>query len=137
MKDQSHKVICLKIDNSTAVAYLNNKGGYSLPAVTPANTGDMELVRDKTSLYHSSTCSREEECGSGREIVQKDRPQRLAAQSNYNPAFNQRMPNRPFCLLPDTPAKELCQLVTRSQGDSCRRLHNGLEKFKSLRVPSI
>ena len=25
MKDQSNKVICLKIDNSTAVAYLNNK----------------------------------------------------------------------------------------------------------------
>ena len=27
MKDQNNKVICLKIDNSTAVAYLNNKGG--------------------------------------------------------------------------------------------------------------
>ena len=27
MKDQSNKVICLKIDNSTALAYLNNKGG--------------------------------------------------------------------------------------------------------------
>ena len=27
MKDQSNKVICLKIDNSTAVEYLNNKGG--------------------------------------------------------------------------------------------------------------
>ena len=27
LKDQSKKVICLKIDNSTAVAYLNNKGG--------------------------------------------------------------------------------------------------------------
>ena len=27
MKDQSDKVICLKIDKSTAVAYLNNKGG--------------------------------------------------------------------------------------------------------------
>ena len=47
----------------------------------------MELVRDKTSLYHSSTCSREEECGSGRGIAQNDRPQRLAAQSNYNPPF--------------------------------------------------
>ena len=27
MKDQSNEVICLKIDNSTAIAYLNNKGG--------------------------------------------------------------------------------------------------------------
>ena len=27
MKDQGNNVICLKIDNSTAVAYLNNKGG--------------------------------------------------------------------------------------------------------------
>ena len=31
MKDQSHKVICLKIDNSIAVAYLNNKGGTHSP----------------------------------------------------------------------------------------------------------
>ena len=113
------------------------QGGYTLPAVTSANTGDMELVQDKTSLYHSSTCSREEECGSGRGIAQNDRPQRLAAQSNYNPAFNQGVPNRPFCLSPDTPAKELCQLATRSRSDSRGRFHNGLEESKSLRIPSI
>ena len=113
------------------------QGGYALPAVTSANTGDMELVQDKTSLYHSSTCFGEEECGSGRGIAQNDRPQRLAAQSNYNPAFNQGVPNRPFCLSPDAPAKELCQLATRSRGDSRGRFHNGLEESKSLRIPSI
>ena len=32
MKDQSQKVICLKIDNSTAVAYLNNRGGVRTPS---------------------------------------------------------------------------------------------------------
>jgi hypothetical protein len=47
MKDQINKVICLKIDNSTAVAYLNNKGGTPLPSVTPANIGDMELGKTK------------------------------------------------------------------------------------------
>ena len=31
MKDQNNKVICLKIDNSTAVAYLDNKGGTPSP----------------------------------------------------------------------------------------------------------
>ena len=35
LKDQSHKVVLLKLDNSTAVAYLNNKGGtHSVPLMS-------------------------------------------------------------------------------------------------------
>ena len=37
LKNQSHKVVLLKLDNSAAVAYLNNKGGtYSVPLMSLA-----------------------------------------------------------------------------------------------------
>jgi hypothetical protein len=46
------------------------QGRDPLPSVTAANIGDMELVRDKTPLCTSSTCSGKEQCRCGRRIAQ-------------------------------------------------------------------
>jgi hypothetical protein len=57
------------------------QGRDPLPSVTAANIGDMELVRDKTPLSASSTCSGKEQCCCGRRIAQNEGPQRLEIDS--------------------------------------------------------
>ena len=44
LKNQSHKVVLLKLDNSAAVAYLNNKGGTHLVPLMSLSSGNLDMV---------------------------------------------------------------------------------------------
>ena len=44
LKNQSHRVVLLKLDNSAAVAYLNNKGGTHLVPLMSLSSGNLDMV---------------------------------------------------------------------------------------------
>ena len=113
------------------------QGRDPLPSVTAANIGDMELVRDKTPLSTSSTCSGKEQCCCARRIAQNEGPQRLENRFDSHQAIHQELPDRPLCFPPDSSAEPLRQLATRSGCDPCGCVHNELNELKCLCIPSI
>ena len=72
------------------------QGRNPLPAAASLDTGDMEVVRNKTPLSSSSTCSREEQCGGGRGVSQNERQQRPEDRFDCHSALNQGVSNRSF-----------------------------------------
>ena len=97
----------------------------------------MEVVRSKTTLSSSSTCSREEQCGGGRRVSQNERQQRLEDRFDCHSALNQGVSNRSFCVSPDTSTGQTRQLAARYGCDPRGCVHNQLEKFDSVRISTI
>ena len=113
------------------------QGRNPLPSVTSLDTGDMEVVRNKTPLSSSSTCSREEQCGGGRGVSQNEGQQRLEDRFDCHSALNQGVSNRSFCVSPDSSTGQIRQLAARSGCDPRGCVHNELEKFDSVRISTI
>ena len=112
-------------------------GRNSFPSVAPYSTGDMELVRDRTSLSSSSACSREKQCRRRHGISCNEGSERLENRLDCHHASNQRMPNRSICFSPNSSAGQICQLATRSGSHPYKYVHNGLDEFDRIRIPSI
>ena len=113
------------------------QGRNSLPSAAPSSTGDMEMVRGKTSLSSGSTCSGKKQCCRGRGISCNEGPERLENRLDGHQTPNQRMQNRSVCFSSDSPAGQICQLATRSGSDPHRRVHNGLDAFDRVRISPI
>ena len=137
IKDQSNKVICVKIDNSTAVAYLNNKGGTHSHQLLHLTLRIWKWCETKHLYLLASTCFRQEQCDCGRGISQNERPQRLEDRFDYHSAPNQEVPNRSLCVSLDTSTEQIRQLAARSGCDPCGRVHNELDKFDNVRFSAI
>jgi hypothetical protein len=54
LPSQTNRVVCLKMDNTTAVAYLHNMGGTHCPQTTPSSIGGLGLVREEEYISSST-----------------------------------------------------------------------------------
>ena len=54
LPSQTNRVVCLKMDNTTAVAYLHNMGGTHCPQTIPPSIGGLGLVREEEYISSST-----------------------------------------------------------------------------------
>ena len=134
---QTNKVICLKLDNTTAVSYLNNLGGHSLPATSPSSNSDLGLVREETPISSGTAYPRQNQCGSGYRVPGETGSERLEDTTENHSTPYKGLHDRSLCLPPHTPTKTVCQLETGSERGAQRRLHDGLVESEGICLPSV
>ncbi len=108
LSNQTNRVICLKMDNTTAVSYQH--GRHSLPPTTPPSYGDMGLVREEESISSCTAHPWQDKCRSGYGIQSEAGSEQLDATSKGNSASNQTLHSRSLCLSPITSTEKVCRL---------------------------
>ena len=132
---QTNKVICLKLDNTTAVSYLNNLGGTHCPQLL--HLAIAIWVREETPISSGTAYPRQNQCGSGYRVPGETRSERLEDTTENNSTPYKGLHDRSLCLPPHTPTKTVCQLETGSERGAQRRLHDGLVESEGICLPSV
>ena len=130
MKDQSNKVICLKVNNSTAVAYLNNMGGTHSHQLLHLTLEIWKWCETKCLYLLAQHVP-------GKNNVVADEESRKMKDNNNNchSALNRRVSNRSFCISPDRSTGQIRQLAARSRCDPCGRVHMNWRNFIAYAFP--
>ena len=89
LPSQTNRVFCLKMDNTTAVAYLHNMGGTHCPQTTPSSIGGLGLVREEEYISSSTAHPGQDKCRGGCRVAGETRFERLENTSKGNSSFNQ------------------------------------------------
>ena len=110
LKNQSSKIISLNMDSSTAVAYINHKGGHPLPRASPGGTTTLELVRSAQPIHNSIPCSRENQCGCRSRVERIYRQQRLESRPDNHFSLSEGLLHRPVCVTSDASTCQIHQL---------------------------
>ena len=137
---KSHRgvTVLLQLDNSTAVAYINNLGGHSIPC--PHHHGQITLAVGSGQRHNalSKTHSRSAEHYSRPGIQSGEGQVRLDALAR---SVQKSQPNsgppggRPVLLTVDSPIATVLQLETRPTGGSNRCISTGLGQLKGYANP--
>ena len=131
---QTNKVICLKLDNTTAVSYLNNLGGTHCPQLLHLAIAIWDWC-EKRHLF--LLAQHIPGCGSGYRVPGETGSERLEDTTENNSTPYKGLHDRSLCLPPHTPTKTVCQLETGSERGAQRRLHDGLVESEGICLPSV
>ena len=134
---QTNKVICLKVDNTTAVSYQHNLGGTHCPATSPSSNSDLGLVREETPISSGTAYPRQNQCGSGYRVPGETGSERLEDNTENNSTPYKGLHDRSLCLPPHIPTKTVCQLKTGSERGAQRCLHDRLVESDGMSLPSV
>ena len=108
LKNKINQVICLKLDNTTAVAYLNNMGGTHCSQLLRLTLEIWEWCEKKSVCISSRpTYSRSKQYGSRCRVPSYKGLERLESEVRRDLPTNNRMPNRPICITPVPPARQI------------------------------
>ena len=112
LKDRSHVTVSLQIDNTTAIAYINNKGGYTFPPTPDPCPGIVGLVPGKRHLCDrfSHPRKRQRLCRQGVERIQGH--ERVEVRPIHHPTLSITLSDRPVRESPNKPTEGLHQLET-------------------------
>ena len=137
LKDQSNISVCLRMENTTAVAYINNKGESGFPSACQSNSRPMAVVHSKVNSDHFSTSTRQTQHLGGQRIQRVFRLQRMANRPSNDSALHQRVHHRPVCLTPNRSSPTIFHLETRPRRYLHRRDDTGLGSSKRLRLSTV
>ena len=133
-KGKRNILIHLKMDNTTALTYINKFGG----------TVSSELNQLTKSLWTYApgySPGRHSKCHSGRGIAcdeGQDRLDALSTDIHKNKSDYRTTTSRPVCVPPDSPTTGLCELETRSRSNGNRRcLHSRLDTVPWICKPTM
>ena len=125
-KERSGIIILLKLDNTTAVVYINRMGGTVSPVLSHLTKDLWLLCMEKSITCSTLTRSIEFHCQQGMETKINSSEWKLS------PALFQRLTcswatfNRPVCKQTVSSTASFHQLEARPPGNSQRCLHSGL-----------
>jgi hypothetical protein len=136
LKHQSNLSVKLRLDNTTAIAYINNQGGTRSPSLTSL-TLDVELVPSTEHFDHCRTPSGCPQCSSRQRVANICRLERLEASTTNITTFSQGQRDRPFCHKANQSVNALCELAPRPTCCGHGRIFHRLEPTERLRVPTI
>jgi len=125
LKGQSHKVVLLKMDNSSAVAYINSSSDV-------LNSGDLELVSSQRHPHFCTACPWKRKCHRRPRVSYHPRFQRLATWPKGNHTLPYKLQHRSVCQLPNSSTISIHQLETRSRSISYRCPNSTLEFSEGL-----
>ena len=133
LKKQSHKVVCLRMDNTTAVAHVNNKGGTHSPCLLA-----LTLELWQWCLERNIMISAQHVPGKLNTIADSEsRVFNDSSEWKIDPHFpiSEGVQNRPVCLSPIHPTSPVCQLASGSRGTACGCVDNGLGTLQGYAFP--
>ena len=110
-------------------------GGHTLSSASSTDSRDLGMVRKEKRISSRPTYSRSKQYGSRCRVPSYEGLERLEAEVRCDPPINNRMPNRPICITPVPPARQICQLETGPQRIIHGCLYNQLEQHDSVFLP--
>ena len=135
-----NKAILLRLDNVTAIAFLNRMGGDPFRDTLQSGSAHLGMVLGEEYIHPCRTPTREAECQSRLALTTHTGLQRLAATPSDLPTTSRQAGpflNRPVCVTHKYSAFNLLQLETGSISNSNRCPVNLMERSSSLSVPTI
>jgi len=108
LKDRANIVVCLRMDNTTAIAHVNNKGGTRSPQLVSSET--VAVVSSEINPDHCSTLTRQAQQRSRQRIQGVLQLQQVANRPTANPTLHNRVQCRPLYVLhnPDSHTHGMC-----------------------------
>ena len=136
LKHKTNMSIKLRLDNTTAVFYINNKGGTHSPELM-ALTLELWTWCQQRHSHSSRTSARSTELPGGQSIEDMHRLGRLEAPTTTHQRVPGRQGHRPLCYEADAPVTTLCQLAPRSESHRRRFIFPKLGHFEGLRLSPV
>ena len=133
LKNQSHKTVCLRMDNMTVVTHVNNRGGTHSPCL-------LALTLALWQWYHcdiSTACTQQVEHYGRLGIEGVQRQQRVEVRPSNDFPLSQGVRNRLVCFLPIHPASPVRQLASGPRGTAHGCVDNGLGTLQGLRLSTL
>ena len=127
----------LKIGQHYGGSVLEQHGGHTLSSASSTDSRDLGMVRKEKRISSRPTYSRSKQYGSRCRVPSCEGLERLEAEVRCDPPINNRMPNRPICITPVPPARQICQLETGPQRIIHGCLYNQLEQHDSVSLSSV
>ena len=119
LKGKSHVTVSLQLDNTTAIAYINNKGGTRSPQLMTLALEMWDWCQERDILVIASHRTRT------RQGVQRIHGhERVEVRPNNYSALPAELSDRSICESPNQSTGGLYQLETRPGSHPHRRLHN-------------
>ena len=119
-RDKTNIMILLKVDNITAISYINRLGWHSIPSTEPTDQGPMALVHGQEHYTEGCPSSRETERHSERRVGCDERQIRLDVMPNNIPK-DQRDDGTngsgPLRIQTYSQTFTICELTTRPRGN--------------------
>jgi len=118
-KHKHSMTIQMKLDNVTAVTYINKLGGHILPSVESTGLDNMGVVSTEEFIPSSRTFSGKGKCSSRSGVKADERSLRLDAKSpsiQTNTADDGASTYRSVCFMTNEKASNVLQLEARSRG---------------------
>ena len=134
--------IHLRIDNTTVVAYINKRGGgggHTLTVSVSDSTGTVVLCPQDQILGDSNTYSRNSQCRCRHSIssIQPQVGMDIGLPDISEDSGSVLSPGgRSVCIKANPPGRELCLQISRSGGNSSRRISPRLEQVEEFHTPS-
>ena len=125
----------LKIGQHYGGSVLEQHGGHTLSSAFSTDSRDLGMVRKEKRISSRPTYSRSKQYGSRCRVPSYEGLERLEAEVRCDPPINNRMPNRPICITPVPPARQICQLETGPQRIIHGCLYNQLEQHDRYAFP--
>ena len=114
LKDRSNITVCLCMDNTSAVAHINNKGGNLFPSASKPNSRTMQVVSPKINSDHCSAPTRQTQQRGRQRVERVFRLHRMGNRPTSDSALPKKVQCRSLCVTPSGSPPNLCQLDTRS-----------------------
>ena len=132
LKGKSHVTVSLQLDNTTATAYINNKGDTRSPQVMTLALEMWDWCQERDILVIASHRTRT------RQGVQRIHGhERVEVRPNNYSALPAELSDRSICESSNQSTRGLHQLETRPRSNPHRRLHNKLGYSTGLCLPSL
>ena len=94
---QTNKVICLKLDNTTAVSYLNNLGGTHCPQLLHLAIAIWGWCEKRPPISSGTAYPRQNQCGSGYRVPGETGSERLEDTTENHSSPYKRLHDRSLC----------------------------------------
>ena len=125
------------MDSSTAVAYINHKGGTHSPELLQVALQLWNWVHSAQPIHNIIPFSRENQCGCRSRVERIYRQQRLENIPDNHFSLSEGVLHRPVCVMSDASTCQIHQLEARPPSILVGRLQCELETPKGLRIPSV
>lgn len=137
LKGKSHVTVSLQLDNTTAIAYINNKGGTRSPPAYDSGIRNVGLVSGKGYPRDRFSHTRKRQRLSGQGVQRIHGHERVEVRPNNYSALPAELSDRSICESPNQSTRRLRQLETRPGSHPHRRLHNKLGYSTGLWLPPL
>ena len=137
--NQAPRHILLEMDNTTAVAYVNRRGGHSVTISVPTGLGTVVLPADLRVMADSPSLTGSVECGSRRSFEGIQHAHRVDASEGCLSGHSTSLlcsGDRPVCVAFEPSAASLCVATSRPRCLSGGRLSTGLEAVEEFHPPT-